>query len=63
MRPPAAAAAESAGFNALWFQGLWCAFPTTLWRSLAFVGRRPWIAALAGALAMRPMPPLQVRPC
>lgn len=36
----------------LWLCGLWLAFATTLTRSLAFLGQRPWLAALAGAVAL-----------
>jgi len=36
----------------LWLCGLWLAFATTLSRSLAFLGQRPWLAALAGAVAL-----------
>ena len=36
----------------LWLCGLWLAFATTLTRSLAFLGKRPWLAAVAGAVAL-----------
>ena len=36
----------------LWLCGLWLAFATTMTRSLAFLGQRPWLAAVAGAVAL-----------
>ena len=36
----------------LWLCCLWLAFATTLRRSLSFLGRRPWLAAVAGAVAL-----------
>ncbi|MEQ9464827.1 MAG: DUF2878 domain-containing protein [Haliea sp.] len=35
-----------------WLCCLWLAFATTPGRSLAFLGARPWLAALAGALVV-----------
>ncbi len=36
----------------LWLCGLWLAFATTPGRSLSFLGRRPMLAMLAGAVAI-----------
>ncbi len=36
----------------LWLCALWLAFATTTGRSLSFLGRRPLLAALAGAVAI-----------
>ena len=36
----------------LWLCGLWLAFATTTGRSLSFLGRRPMLAVLAGAVAL-----------
>ena len=36
----------------LWLCGLWLAFATTPGRSLSFLGRRPTLAVLAGAVAI-----------
>lgn len=45
-----AAPFPSTQFAPLWILGLWAGFALTLNHSLAYLARRPWVAAVAGAI-------------